>query len=307
MKREPTGAIVIIVALFFIFVILKYTSGPTGMAVANLTDQDIMNDIQSLPMLNMMIEGKICMIVDTPNGAVSYDITKSNGIVDVVKSDNFYCSGQYNEDFIIHYIDYNSFLDDIANPSWDNFVSGRGGNSYYILPSKYVDAGGNVVCNDDFKSKFCPLINSYVKDEGSLIKGDLVCCIDHPLTKQEIILLKEHLSNPNFVDESGALSKPAGKVSPSGTIIFSIIIIIIIVAVIVGILKGKKKAGKGKKEEKGRLNLGEEEIDEELRGYIRKALSLGYPENELRQKLLNVGWKEDVIDREINYIKTQFR
>jgi len=226
-----------------------------------------------------------------------------------------FCTGEQSEDIIIQFSDYDKFSRIMDDPSPRNVANAALNREFEIVPSRYVELGGNVVCDATFKVKYCGALNS-VATPDQLIDGDMVCCIDK-LTSSQKKLLEQHMEEGNFKDEIGILQQPSGGIMAFATLtniiaLGGILIVIILIAVLVSRGKGKSSAPKPSSTTSSMPTTPampaqqpyyapQAEAPEvtELKNYVRQAIGEGYQVDEIRSHLLEIGWDEATADKVI--------
>jgi hypothetical protein len=210
---------------------------------------------------------------------------------------------------------YDAFSKIVDDPSPRNVAKGAIDQDFQILQSRYVELGGNVVCDAAFKVKYCSALKTMASPE-QLIDGDLTCCIDK-LTSAQKTLLEQHLQEGNFKDEIGILEQPSGGIAGLATttnlIALGGAVFVIIIIIVVVMARGKKAAPKAAAPaapttpaqpsapaipQQPYYQPETQEITE-LRNYVAGALGQGYRPDEIRTHLLEIGWDSDTADRVI--------
>jgi hypothetical protein len=223
-----------------------------------------------------------------------------------------FCAGTYYEDLIIQFPTYDAFSKLVDDPTPRNIANGAINREFEVLPSKYVELGGNVICDATFKFKYCTATKTMATNE-QLIDGDMVCCIDK-VTSAERKLLEQHTQEGNFKDEIGILEQPSPGVfglsmTTSLITLGGIVLVILIVVMIVA--GGKKAAPKAKAPTVSSaptmsqmpiaqpMPQAENPQITDLRNYVVQALSEGYDPNDIKTHLLDIGWDAATSDKVI--------
>ncbi|HII72730.1 TPA: hypothetical protein HA265_08295 [Candidatus Woesearchaeota archaeon] len=232
---------VILILTSLVFVLKSQMHSITGYQVLDATTAKtkLESALAQSSFAQMVTQGTLCVAVNDPQQPISFEAVKSGGSWTVTEEDDLFCKGLQSEDVVLlfsNYGDYSSMMDD---PSPRNFAQGATVQTFQVLPSRYVELGGNVVCDATFKVKYCDALNQ-MADADQLIDADLVCCIDS-LTRAQRNKLEEHLKEGQYSDEIGILQQPS---SGMGTNI--IFILIVIVVVVGGGVAGMKMFGKKK-------------------------------------------------------------
>ena len=271
------GTIIIVLALFVTFI----NPAITGHAVKEETKTDILKLATSSEFIVQSKPGwRFCLIIPTEDGELSYNVDR-NYEVEVTLSENYFCDGQSNEDFIVQYLKPEYFASDVNNA---NFVkAGHGGKSYYFLPSKYLESGGNVLCNQEFQTNYCEVVDNLLTTE-ELILSDTSCCITGDLNAIQKKLLIEHYKNENYQAEDektkNILEKKSVLQLPSsfnGLLLIVLVVIIIAAFIVVYVFHNK----------------GQEPNEAEQ--YLISGIKKGYQIEKLASELVKNGWNEKEI------------
>jgi len=276
-------SLVLLLGIFFsISSFFIMTGSPTGMVVVE--DPELLQE--ELQMLSrgdlFQLFGEdtnLCIIIPDINDSYSFDLDKNSEFFEVSASDDLYCDGLNKEDMVIKFNDYASFknYDDLTC----DFKSGRAGQDYYILPSRFIEENtGSVTCNDEFRDKFCPLIKECMSDKEISSASIVGCCDDYP----------EEESPSNF-----SIDAISGLISMIIDNIFFILIPIIIIVIIVGVFMFMK------------IHNGSDDGDDnsELREYIQNCLSQGYQDFQIRNILIQEGWDQTLVDSTFQQVRGQ--
>jgi flagellar basal body-associated protein FliL len=277
--------------------------------VIDLFSGKIENMIGAMPYVSLLGDTNLCIMIETSNGPVSYDVAQTTDSLVVNKSERF-CDGADLEDFIISFKNENLFDTYAEDPICSQFVDGVG-SDYYVLSSRHVEDGGNIICNTEFSDNFCDSFTQCVSS-GELINADLSCCISSELTLEQKVLLKQHLLSGRYIDETGIdlsdikLPDDGKSILDSFTGEGNSLIKWILFIVIIGVVG----AGAFFFVIKPRMFKDpEEEIDSthQLYPYFEQTIEQGYNFEQIKLALLEQGWPEDIIDKEIAsyYKKTQ--
>jgi hypothetical protein len=253
-------------------------------------------------------QSSICVVINDREQPLSLSAVKSSRGWQVTKASGF-CSGLSSQDLVVQFSSYDSFSKTIKNPSPRSLATAAINGDFQILESRYVERGGNIICDAAFKVKYCGALNLMATPE-QLIEGDLVCCLDK-LTRSQKKLIEEHLQEGAFEDEIGILQTPGG--GGAGGMMNSVIILVIIILLVGGgaavfVMKGKAKKvrqqnqSKTKQDEGGynnNINSSQEDNQEimELKEYVSQVFQQGYDEAEIRAHLSEIGWDEQTVDR----------
>ncbi len=141
-----------------------------------LVKAQVKDFVNGLFLLNNTGNGsKICLIVPYNLTSYSFNVDKNVANITVNYSPNFYCDGENQEDIVLKYISYNSFLAAKSNMSCNRFKTTLDGTEFYILPSKFVASGGAITCNQEFQNKYCEAVRQCATNLEMKLYG-LDCC-----------------------------------------------------------------------------------------------------------------------------------
>jgi hypothetical protein len=284
-KKEVDYSIVIIIVMVCIGVIffgfLNY-GGVTGKAVFQLGDEETLEDkvtelANKFPLTRYAGDGaEVCLLIDVGNNEVySYQIYKNAGVIEVTSSPfSRYCSNDINnegsEDIVIKYVDYDSFLDHLDDPTCAKFVRGGAGEDFYFLPSELVIPGGTPVCNNIFSERYCPAVAQCLSKREMHLKG-FDCCIE----------------------KKGIYALPA--VFWDIRILVATIGVLLILVVLTGgvVVHKYSKYKELDKRRKDMLLKGRKELET----YIKETKDMGFDRAAIEKHLLQIGWKKEDIDR----------
>jgi hypothetical protein len=330
-KSFVLHALFIMVVLGGLYFIVTTSVSITGHAVldAATAKTKLESALSSSALFNQVMQGSVCVVINDPEQPLSLQAVKSSTGWTVSEMVGL-CSGESNEDIIVQFADYDSFSAVVDNPSPRNIANAVINRDFEVVPSKYVELGGNVICDATFRVKYCNAISTMAEPD-QLIDGDLTCCLDE-LTRAQKKLLEEHLEQGNFEDEIGVLEKAGGVagMSMATSIIILVVIVLVIGGAAAGVFmmkgKGKPKAGAkpsipgAKPETPGAPGMPgapatpgvaaagalagaaaasptEDPQITELRDYVTGVIVEGYTTDEIRTHLLEIGWDSDTSDK----------
>ena len=270
-----------------------YGGGITGFQVADVEQtltpetpvpEDLLSQVKafvnSFPLTRNVGDGaEICLLIDFSNANYkSFDIYKDTGVVEVTESKySAYCNNDPNnqgsEDFVIQYVDYESFKDHITSPTCDKFKNNGQGNDFYYLPSELVKPGGELVCNRVLQQRYCPAIRQCLKN-SELAKMGMSCCIE----KKGLYRIPGFGTWQFYASTAGFFA-----------VLFSMILLL---------LHFKHKEEQIEKKESTYYAGQVEE-------YILKGIKTGHTEEEIHQKLLDAGWDEEFITPVFDSVRMQ--
>lgn len=247
LKSFALHAVFVLAILAGLYFIVVSTVNLTGYAVldAETAGAKLESALSSSSSFSAVSSGSICVVINDADQPLSLQAEKSSAGWSVTETTG-YCSGLSSEDVVVQFPDYDSFSQIVDNPSPKNIANGAINRDFEILESKYVELGGNVICDAEFKAKYCDALKS-MTTANLLIEGDMSCCLEK-LTSSQKKQLAAHLEQGGFRDETGTLQQPGatglfGLISP-------MVLIIVVVVILVGVgvvlmLKGKGRAEAG--------------------------------------------------------------
>ncbi len=139
----------------------------TGRAVQGVTKESIQSELEkalpNMAFLKDVSDVSACIIVNIdPKTRYSYEIVQVSGVAAVTSSNDLYCRGQSNEDFIFSYVSYDKFKEQITNlPSFDEFRRTADGTNFYVIPSKQILSGLSLSNPKDFNTRFGKFLSKY--------------------------------------------------------------------------------------------------------------------------------------------------
>ncbi|MFC1723276.1 hypothetical protein ACFL0V_03995 [Nanoarchaeota archaeon] len=322
-KKRGKAAVVntVFVLLILISLVLILDTQPkiTGMQVLDFNTAKLKLESALGSVGGLITQGSICVAINDPEQPVSFKAVKSGGSWSVTQEDALFCDGLDNEDFVVLFKRYDGFSRVMDDSTPRNLINSAIVRTYEILPSRYVEQGGNVVCDASFKVQYCDALNQMASAD-ELIDADLVCCLD-TLTRAQRNRLEEHMEEGAFRDEIGILQQPT-----SGFSMTSLFILILVLVVLGGggagyFLFAKKKpaAPSGPTESKKAPHIGVQaaglaqqtgQVQQEqpehgdqvvkLKQYAAQALQQGYAPQELLDHFLEQGWDDKTAREAVN-------
>ena len=312
------GFFVLIVILGLYFVATSSVS-LTGHAVldAATAKEKLESALAESALFNQVSDASICVIINDPEQPMSLQAMKS-GAGWTVSQMVDYCAGLTVEDIIVQFPDYDSFSQIVENPSPRNLARGAIERDFEILESRYVELGGNVICDASFQRKYCTALK-VMAPADQLIEGDLSCCLTD-LSRSERKLLEEHLEGGRYKDETDVLEQPGGGflgLSMTTMMLGAGIVVALILIVVVVLVRGKGKPAAGPEEGAGgapaeagtgtglpgaafaavagpQPTVSKELSD--LQNYVNQAMMQGYAVDDIRTHLLEIGWDQTTAD-----------
>jgi len=277
----------VLVALGIALLINSTNPTITGYQTASSTNPTSSTDTATLieqalnsnTMFTRATQGSLCIIIQ---GGDSFKAIKTGTTFSVAQSKQYYCDGIASEDFILKFNSYDDLLEVIKDPTPQKLISTSSGEKFQILPSRLVQEGGNVICDEEFKKTYCDSALS-IGTRSELIQGDLSCCLD-TLTSSEKDMLQQHYEGTTFVNEETPSESrtPASILGISSTMIF--VLVFSILSVILLAVIGYHYLPKKQKEEP--INP----KSAELIAYVKNTLSQGYDEAQIKTYLQQEGW-----------------
>jgi hypothetical protein len=226
-KAFLINAVFIISVIVALVLIINSSGTITGMQVLDATTAKLKLEtaLSNNAFFSAITQGSICIAINDPKQPITFQAVKSGTRWTVTEEDSQFCQGETANDLIISFANYGDYSRIIDDPSPRNLINGAISQTYQILPSRYVEQGGNVICDASFKIKFCDALNQAATPE-QLIDGDMVCCIDK-LSRSQRKLLEEHLTKSGLKDEAGILEQPASGFSMTSLFILIVILVIV--------------------------------------------------------------------------------
>jgi len=119
-----------------------------------------LENLLSYNSFNSVENANMCVIIKEDKDYLyhSFDIVILNGVKQVSVSENRYCDGFENEDFVFSFINHKSFSEQKQNLTLGSLRENGGGKRFYILPSKFVKEGFSLSVNEEFEERYCPII-----------------------------------------------------------------------------------------------------------------------------------------------------
>lgn len=266
----------------------------TGSAVYNSQDaQDLLEQAVKGPIFSSLSATNMCIQIREGD---SFDITTASGETIITQTTGL-CDGLENEDLIVRFNSFDAFVEIVSNPTPTALKLGSAGNRYYILESKLVRSGGDVVCDAEFKSNYCSAAKSLATPD-ELIMGDLSCCIDKPTLAQKK-KISTHYASTGFINEYNSPNQES--TNPTDNSLFLILggsafFLLIIVLVSVFVFRSSSK-----KEEPQDPKM------VELENYVGQTLSQGYSEEQIKGYLAQQGWAQDKINESFNKVEDEIQ
>ncbi len=282
-KKEVNYSIVILIVMVCIGTIFfSINKTITGNAVFQIGDEETLENkvrelVNDFPLTSHAGDGaEICLLIDVGNNEVySYQIYKNKGRIEVTPNPySRYCSNDINnlgsEDFVIKYVDYDSFMDHYENPTCERFIKGGAGEDFYYLPSEFIKPGGMPVCDDVFRERYCDAIAQCISKREMHLKG-MDCCIE----KKGIYAL------PALFWDIKILAATVG--------------VLLILIVLTGgiVIHRYVKLNELERKRKEMLTKGQKELEK----YVKHTKHLGFERHTVEKHLKGLGWKKEHIDK----------
>ncbi|MBN1544939.1 hypothetical protein JW898_05775 [Candidatus Woesearchaeota archaeon] len=338
-KSFITHSVFIIIVILGLYFIVTASPTLTGYAVldASTAKAKLESALSGSAMFSQIAQSSICVVINDPEQPLSLQAAKTSTGWTVSEMKGM-CAGFTSEDVIIQFPDYDSFSKMVDDPSPRNLANGAINQDFQILQSRYVELGGNVVCDAAFRVKYCEALKS-MATTNQLIDGDLACCLDK-LTRAEKKLLEEHLNQGNYEDEMGVLQQPTtiAGMSMTTSIIILAAVILVIVGIVAGVMMGHKggkapsttaapmptmpampagmpagaeAAGAAMPEVQAGYSRPAQPTESpqitDLRNYVAQVISEGYDLEEIRSHLIEIGWDYQTAEQIIGDAQQQLQ
>lgn len=327
-KSFAVHAIFVLLVLGSLYFIASHGPSITGHAVidADTAKSKLESALASVSVFNQIPIASICIVINDPDQPLSLQAVKDSTGWTVSEMKDF-CTGSNFEDLIVQFSDYDSFSSAADNPSPRNLASSAENGDFQILPSKYIEQGGNVLCDSLFKTQYCTALKNMASDD-KLIEADLSCCIDE-MTRAQKKLLEQHLQEGSYRDEQKVLEQP---MTIAGLSMMTLVGLggaaLILIIVIIIVLKGHGSPKPSMKpstppagmpdgmptgmpswtpqgmalpgamqQPRMRMPPAEDPQITQLREYVVGAMSQGYTWDQLKTHLLEIGWDEGTADK----------
>jgi hypothetical protein len=337
-KHFSTHVVFVIVIVLSLYYLVTTEPSITGHQVLDPSNAKakLSTALESSAVFGVVQAGSICVVINDPSQPLSLQAVKDSTGWTVSEMPSM-CSGSSYEDVIVQFPDYDSFSSIVDSPSPRNIAEGAETGVFQIIPSRHVELGGNVVCDETFRQKYCTALKTMTTAE-KLIEGDLSCCIEE-MTRAQKKLLEEHLQQGQYSDEQKVLEQPTTVAGLSVMTLIAIIGAIILlggIGAVILLKEGKpSKPAAAKPEGKPETALpgkagapaqtvmappmaGTEAFSQaapaaerpevtELRNYVRQAFIRGYQWQEIRTHLLQIGWDDKTADKVIREAYSNLR
>ncbi|MBT7902474.1 hypothetical protein HN587_01330 [Candidatus Woesearchaeota archaeon] len=299
-KGESTNNFLIHIAFIFFLVLgLVFIIGSGGEITGNLVVDVVQaktklgGALNSAAFLKDQQDMSFCVGINSENTTPTWLKATTGQYGWNVEETKEYCAGLNSEELVVKFNDYNSFLETMKSFTPSSLLAGRAGEKFFILESKYVKKGGDVVCDQEFKEKYCnSAITVYSKEE--LIHADLICCVTD-LSEEQQNILNQHQKETGFDNELASQSKKPGFVDgikKLSLILFLALFVMLLVVALVVHQKHIKKIEKLRKSQELHVHH-----KTKLMSFIEDAQSKGYNSGDIRQHLLKLGWQETAINQ----------
>jgi len=249
----------------------------TGHAVVTSKQRaDIQTQVRSfvneMPLTKYAGDGsEICLLINMGEEIISFELFKSSNIVEVKTSYELYCENgnSFNgpEDFVIQFKDYETFLEYSANPTCSKFGKGGFAGEYFFIQSELMQKGGNPVCNDVFKKRYCKAVSHCLSLREMRLYG-MDCCI-------EITSITQY-------------PKVYG-------IWFWLAFIILLGVIALGIVYAHRYYTDMQKKHHHKKVI--HKSHKELEKYVEKAVKLGHDLEKIEKHLLDIGWDKKMLKK----------
>jgi hypothetical protein len=308
-EKFVVHAMFVLVVVLGLYFIVTNSPSLTGYAVldAATAKSKLESALSSSAIFSQVTDASICVVINDPEKPLSLEAVKSSMGWTVSEMKDL-CAGYNAEDVIVQFADYDSYSKVVDNPSPRALANAAIARDFEIVPSKYVELGGNIICDATFRVKYCSALNT-MGSPDQLIDADMACCFD-TLTSAEKKLLETHLQEGNFKDETGILEQPSPgmlgmSITTSIITLGGIVLVILIVVVIVASGHGKAPKAKAPAPMAAAPPVqmmqpaapSEPPQITDLRNYVVQVLNSGYAPEDVKTHLLEMGWDEATSDR----------
>lgn len=263
------GSIVLLLFLFSSHMVTAQVSFQAG--DEKTLQRKIVSMANTFPLTRYAGDGAdVCLVINAaPNKTFSYRVFKNSELVEVTASPySTYCANDiYNkgpEDFVIQYVDYDSFIDHYRDPSCENFKHSGNGEDFYYLESEFVAKGGVPVCNALFQERYCPAVRQCLGRNEMKFRS-LDCCIE-----RRVFEIPGGFSNMYFL------------------IALALLLAAIFISSMV-FVRHHHQSMLLQPQQK-------QQVTRDLLMYTEKALSLGYSQEEVKVHLSQLGWQKETIE-----------
>ncbi|MFC1742318.1 hypothetical protein ACFL3V_07320 [Nanoarchaeota archaeon] len=315
-KSFSIHALFIILVAVGLYFIVSHSVSLTGHVVldADTARTKLETAFASSSVFGAFSTASFCIIINDAEDPATFNAVSSGGSWTVVQTTGF-CNGLDSDDLVVQFADYDSFSKVVDNPTPRALASAAKNRDFEILPSRYVEAGGNVLCDSIFRMQYCSALKTMGSSE-ELIDGDLSCCVDD-LTRSQKKLLEQHLAAGSYEDEIKALEQPgiAGLPFNTSIIVLVVVVIIVLFVIIAAFAIHGKKPAPAAKTAAGKLAAAPGAVPSvpgappaqagvdpgvvELGNYVKGVIASGYPHDEVRAHLLQIGWDAVTADKVI--------
>lgn len=268
---------VLIFSLVMLFISPSSEQNPiTGNVVMN-APEDGQITIQELFRDNIFESlgsgAKICInIKDGVKDMYSYQVRKRGNLFNVEPAET-YCDGKKNEDFVFTFENYQALVETEDDFEIDSFKSINIREDLKVWESNYVEKGGFITCDDNFKEIYCEFINKNFGNKDKKIFG-ISCCDDIDT------------ENPSVFGSIGNLFKK----------IWWLIALLILCGVLgTGAMILLSSNDEDDEDDEEAQNL--------LKSYIDKTQSEGFSDSSIKDKLIETGWERKDIDKAFEHIR----
>jgi len=234
-------------------------------SIQELFRDDIFEDIGS--------GAKICInIREGAKDMFAYKVRKRGDLFNVEPADS-YCDGKNKEDFVFTFENYQALVDTENDFDLDSFKSINIREDLKIWESSYVEKGGLITCNNNFKDVYCGFINENFGNKEKKLFG-ISCCDD------------VDTESPSVFGGIGNLFKKIWW--------------LIAILVLCGALGTGAVVLLSSRDEDDEDN---EETQDLLKSYIDKTQSEGFSDSSIKDKLIETGWERKDIDKAFESIR----
>lgn len=329
-KRKTRSAVGIVLSFSLLFFLLFSLSSSVSLAQEDdeQAEQSLQLEVATLvnafPLTKFAGGGAdICIIIpssDDPAKTHSYRALKADNETTVTPyPHSTYCENDPNnkgpQDFVIQYVDHESFLDHVQDPSCRNFKTSGAGEDFYYLPSKFMEAGGNPVCNEVFRQRYCPAVQQCLSNAEMKAHG-LGCCSGGGILDALLSLFGSKQETPTQEMPGTLESLSSGRQGTGKTQgFFPVLALLLLALVLAGVCiitlvivkkhhKKERPAGAAAPTTSVQATAATASVSvtPDLVNYIHNAVSLGYSREQIEAYLLQLGWEKEAIDAAYNQV-----
>jgi len=214
---------------------------------------------------------KICLNIQDGEEMYSFKIRKRTDLFDVQSAEPE-CDGPMAEDITLSFKSSEDFMSFKSGLDMDYFLSDDVSERFHLWPSKFIESGGLVLCEQQFVDRYCPFINEQFTERQRRQLG-IGCCGPDTEKPDFWALLLEFLLAYWWL-------------------LVILLVIIVIGAAAMFLLTSKEEDQP-------------EDKTEQVYDYIKRSRELGFGDITIHEGLTNAGWDPRVIDAEFERIRKE--